>query len=377
MDRSSYLKGRYLSIINGQWRGGIPSAIKTLLCVISLFYGGILWLRMLAYKDGLMGKRVLTRPVISVGNITLGGVGKTPVVEHIARYLTNRGKRVAILSRGYGGGKWQGDTHSGEQGGRATAIIYNDEYLVLRENLADVPNFLGKDRSANGRRAIDECNVDCLLLDDGFQHIRLERCLDIVVIDILNPFGYGKLFPRGFLREPVRNLRRADMFIIAHTDLCGSDEIGRLGEQLHSINEKAPVIESAHLPTRIENISDNASAQVEWLKDKKVYAFCAIGNPDSFSQCLVKHGALLVGFRAFADHYFFGREDLEQVFRDAKHSGADVIMTTQKDNVKILDVLTSDDLKRYDVPLCVVKIAIKITRGNDVLERLIDEAVGG
>ncbi|HZW29293.1 MAG TPA: tetraacyldisaccharide 4'-kinase, partial [Isosphaeraceae bacterium] len=192
----------YLRLIRGQTRGPAAVVARTLLSCAAAGYGAAIALRNGSFEHGWLRVHRLGVPVVSVGNLTVGGTGKTPMVEWLARWFRARRRRVVIVSRGY----------RGEQG-------LNDEGLVLEENLPDVPHLQDRDRVRAGRVALQELEADILVLDDGFQHRRLARDLDVVLIDALEPFGLGHLLPRGLLREPVRSLRRADLVVLSRADL--------------------------------------------------------------------------------------------------------------------------------------------------------------
>ena len=356
------IKDHYIDIVSGKQLGVLPLTVKTFLFSVSCVYRLILRLRSSAYQIGLIKKRNLAVPVISVGNITVGGTGKTPFIEYVATYLKGNGINVVILSRGYGARTKNNET-------------FNDEHLLLIENLGNIPNIMGKDRAATGELAIEKHNANCILLDDGFQHTRLKRKLDIVLISALNPFGYENVLPRGLLREPLHNLNRADLFVITHCNLCTREELYSIQKRLNLINSKAPVTESIHHPRNITNIKDNSSLPMEWLNKKRVYAFCAIGNPDSFSRLLKLNGADIIKFKTFEDHYFYENEDLAVITKEAEQLGVDTIVTTQKDKVKILRMVTKEELRSHAIPLCIINIAIKITKGREIIEKVIDETV--
>ena len=356
------IKDHYLSIISGKQHGALPFAVKTFLFSVSCIYRLILKLRSLIYQIGIIKKKKLAVPVISVGNITTGGTGKTPFIEYIATYIKGKGINVAILSRGYGARTKENET-------------FNDEHLMLTENLKDIPNLMGSDRFKTGNLAIEEYKANCLLLDDGFQHIRLNRQLDIVLINALNPFGYENILPRGFLREPLKNLNRADMFVITHTDLCTEEELKAIQERLNKINNQVPVIRSIHQPLHIKDFKNDVTLPMEWLNKKSVYAFCAIGNPDSFSRLLQLNSASVIKFKIFEDHYFYEKDDLTVMIKEAEQMGAEAIVTTQKDKVKILKIVTKDELHAHSIPLCIIKIAIKITEGRETAEKIIDKTL--
>ena len=227
------IKEYYLSILSGQQRGFVAAIIKSTLSTFTLPYLAVLNTRNALYKNGIVRSTRLPVKVISIGNITTGGTGKTPLVEFSVKYINKTGKKVAILSRGYGGNNSSQESNE----------IVNDECLALRENLQDVPVLAGKDRVKSGEKAISDFGVDCVILDDGFQHFKLMRDLDIVVIDALNPFGGGNLIPRGSLREPLKNLKRADLFIISHSNQSNGQSIKSIYTTLNRINSDAPVCE--------------------------------------------------------------------------------------------------------------------------------------
>ena len=207
------LKEYYLSILYGQQRGFIAALIKSTLSAFTYPYLAVLNTRNLFYKNGVVESTRLPVRVISIGNITTGGTGKTPLVEFLARHLLEKKKKVAILSRGYGGNNPLQKSNDN----------VNDECLILMENLRNVPVLAGKNRVINGERAIRDYDVDCLVLDDGFQHLKLKRDLDIVVIDSLDPFGGENLIPRGSLREPLKPWTRGPVYNIALQSIQGKD----------------------------------------------------------------------------------------------------------------------------------------------------------
>lgn len=362
-----------MSLINGEWHGIFPSIISTVLSLFSCVYRTALALRAFLYSLGLIKRTTFPVPVISVGNVTMGGTGKTPVVEYIAIYLRNKGKRVVILSRGYRlktTPKIKDNIHN-PKGKRP----YNDESLMLHENLVDIPNILGKDRVASGQRALIEYKADCLILDDGFQHLRLNRSLDIVVINSLNPFGQGRIIPNGSLREPLKGLKRADLFIISHCNLCPPDGLEALKNRLVQMHCATHIVETIHHPIHLENLRDFSILPIEWLSGRRIYAFCGIGNPESFSRCLAHSGAYLVKLNSFRDHHFYQEDELRTIIKEAGYLRADAIVTTQKDKTKILEAITTENIEPYKIPIFAMKVVIKIVKGKEDLEELIDKAL--
>ena len=350
------VKEYYLSILSGQQRGIIAAIVKSTLSAFTLPYLAVLNTRNTLYKKGIVRSSRLPVKVISIGNITTGGTGKTPLVEFSVKYLSGSGRKVAVLSRGYGG------DNSSQEGDE----IVNDECLTLIENLRDVPVLAGRDRVKSGEKAINDFGVDCVVLDDGFQHLRLKRDLDVVVIDALNPFGGENLIPRGSLREPLQNLERADLFIISHCDQGNQQTIRSIYKKLDQINHSAPICESIHSPVHFDNIADGSILELEWLKGKRVYALSAIGNPESFSNTLKGLGADLIKHRVFQDHHVYTEEEIEDVISAAQLLGADAITVTQKDIVKIRKM----NIKNANI--LSLRIEIEITRGVDLYKAAID-----
>ena len=353
------VKEYYLSILSGQQRGLIAAIIKSTLSTFTLPYLAVLNTRNALYKNGIVRSTRLPVKVISIGNITTGGTGKTPLVEFSVKYLTGIGKKVAILSRGYGG----------NSSSQESSEIVNDECLTLKENLQDVPVLAGKDRVKNGKKAISDFGVDCVILDDGFQHLKLKRDLDIVVIDAINPFGGGNLIPRGSLREPLKNLKRADLFIISHCNQINEQTIKSICTTLNRINKDAPVCESIHSPVHIDNIMNGSILELEWLNGKRIYALSAIGNPESFVFTLNELEADIIRHRVFSDHHNYTRVEINHVLSEAQSLGADAIVVTQKDMVKIRKM----NIK--DANILSLKIEIQITKGIDYFKEKVDSVL--
>ncbi|HHT9157207.1 MAG TPA: tetraacyldisaccharide 4'-kinase [Candidatus Tripitaka californicus] len=351
----------YLSIASGRRGGAAAFVTLNALRPASYLYGGLLWTRGLLYRHGVLPTVRLPLPVISVGNITLGGTGKTPLVELLARFLTERGKKVAILSRGYAGTNGT-----------------SDEFMEFRERLPHVPFLLGKDRLASARTAIEEFHPQCLLLDDGFQHWGLARDLDIVVIDTLSPFGSGHLLPAGTLREPPSSLKRAGLFVLSRTNLCPPERLQDIKGHLLHLNSLTPIIETVHHPLYLEDMNGNR-VEVSYLNGKKTFAFCGLGNPTSFEKTLQSLGANVVGFKSFSDHHHYTPEECKGLTSEAIKLGAEAIVTTCKDRVKLVGaysralgrfaVANNTPLQDNDCPLpfFALRIEMRITRGQEAL----------
>jgi tetraacyldisaccharide 4'-kinase len=285
--------------------------------------------------------------VISVGNLTVGGTGKTPVVEWVARWYRQQGKRVAILSRGYG-----------------SADGPNDEALVLEENLPDVPHLQGKDRAELARIAVDELEAEILVLDDGFQHRRLARNLDLVLIDALAPFGSGQLFPGGTFREPLSSLARAGLILITRSRSVSADRLAALRGEVARRAGKVPIA-TVDFPATGLLRGGGEAEPIETIRGKKIGAFCGIGHPEAFARTLADLGAQVVDLRPFPDHHPYRAEDIRDLEGWARRLGADGVVTTQKDSVKIRLAELGNQ------PLWAVRIEAVVTDGRDLCDDLL------
>ena len=343
------MRDSYLALIRGERHGPLAVLAKLGLRLISLPYGWGIRVRNLAFDRGWKTSVKVRVPVVSVGNLTMGGTGKTPCVEFLAKRFRQRDLQVAILSRGYG-------TDHGP----------NDEALVLEENCPDVPHLQGADRFGLATVAIEELESEALILDDGFQHRRLKRDLDIVLVDATCPWGHGYLFPRGLLREPKSSLRRANVVITTRCDSVTPDAIAKLRREIGDIAPGLPIVESDHRPAAWVN-SSQEHRPVEDFRGKSVAGFCGLGNPEAFRRTLTDLGCTIAAWRTFPDHHAYQREDIEDLRTWAKSLPADTIVaTTQKDLVKIrLDRLG-------DRELWALKIELAVRSGGEHLDRAID-----
>ena len=275
---------KYFDIISNDSRSPIAILARVGLRLLTIPYGIAIYCRNKWFDKHSSASTRISIPVISVGNITVGGTGKTPLVEFISRYLRQQQIRVTLVSRGYG-------SKEGKP---------NDEALELERKLPDVPHLQNPDRVAAAAMAITEFQAQLILLDDAFQHRRIKRDLDIVLIDATRPFGYGHLLPRGLLREPLRNLKRADLIAITRVDQIGTEQYHELEKQIQRFNETADIVSFSHAITGIENNS-GAQQELSHISEKRVVAFCGIGNPRVFQDMLDQHGLQVVHFESFAD----------------------------------------------------------------------------
>ncbi len=301
------------------------SVLNFFLFPFSLLYTIIHQIRVASYSLGILKTKRLPCRVISIGNITVGGTGKTPMVITIARALRDKGKKVAVLSRGY----------KGEKKGA-------DEALLMTKRLEDIPVITGRDRYVSGNYAIDKYRVDTILLDDGFQHIQLKRNLDILLIDSTNPFGNGFTLPAGILREPIRNIKRADVIVLTRANQV--EDINYVINRIKTYNPSAPIFKARHRPAGFIRLADGNIEGVELVKDKGILIFSGIGNPVSFSFSLSELGAKIIEVMDYPDHYLYDERDIKGIEKRAKDLSAEMIVTTEKDAMRLSDILLPDNL---------------------------------
>lgn len=295
---------------------------------LSVLYSAITRTRLSLYRRGTFQSTKLDRPVISVGNITTGGTGKTPLVEWVARTIASEGKKVCILTRGYG--RDNPDRLVVVSDGKtvmATPSEAGDEPFLLATNLIGVAAVISSaDRVAAGNQAIRQFNTDCFVLDDGFQHLRLARDLNIVTIDATNPWGGGHLLPYGRLREPRGGLNRADCIIITRTDQARN--LDDLDAEIRSLAKNARIFHSRMRTSRITPLQGGSAKTIV----PPVAAFCAVGNPQSFFNALTHEQVLQ---KAFPDHHRYAQAEIDSLIESARSAGANSLITTAKDAVKL------------------------------------------
>ncbi len=335
-------------IVTNIWTDDRQSDFSNPLCsflyTCSLIYGGIVRLRNVLYDSGVIETKRLPCPVVSVGNLTVGGTGKTPMVIMLATLLKDKGYRPAVLSRGYGG----------EKSGKIDVVSdgecillgpdeAGDEPVLIAASTHQVPVLTGADRFTSGQYAVDYLKADVLLLDDAFQHRRLHRDLNILLLDAARPFGNGSILPRGPLREPRSALNRADMVVLTRMDEKNQSP---LESDLEREFPGMPVFKAVHRPAGLCKIRfpslggrDEREGEIilspDFLKNKRVFAFAGIAQPDSFKKMIESLGAEIAAFRAFPDHHRYSATDMDDILRASRESGAEIILTTEKDGVKL------------------------------------------
>lgn len=348
----------FREIVSGERRGFAATLLRCLLRLLAVFYSGIVRLRDFFYSAGLLKSHRVEAVVICVGNITTGGTGKTPLVVWLCEWLAGHpelgARRCAILTRGY------------------KSAEHSDEPALLAQSCPQVPVVVNPDRVAGATEAIRKLGAEILIMDDGFQHRRLHRDLDIVAIDATCPFGYGRVLPAGMLRESLGGLGRAGAFVVTRCDQAGDAELADIERRLHEYNPKAPTAKCAHAPTYVA-LSGGERIELEELSGMKVFAFCGIGNPDSFVKSLEKLGADVVGSEVLDDHHSYTAGCLERIFKQARALNAGMILTTLKDWTKIQPLSSSDS----NPPLAYLAVEIAFLAGQEGLRDLIEGAVGG
>ncbi len=310
-----------------------------ILAIPTKIYHFIIFLRNFFYDKNILKSYQCETQLISVGNLTLGGTGKTPLVAHLSKYYLYHGKKVAIVSRGYKGTKSTKKVFIISDGkGRifGNAEECGDEPFLLATWLPEIPILISKKRALAVERARTQFSPDIIILDDAYQHRAVSRDLDILIVDAMDPFGNYRLPPSGILREPIQNIKRADIIIINRAEK--DDDFITLKRILRRHNEKASIFKSGNIITEIVRMGSGPSLKPMEINGLSCYIFCAIGNPDAFSLNLEKLGAHIVGNKFFRDHHQYTINDLRKIDAEAKRKEASIILTTQKDMVRVQNV---------------------------------------
>ena len=346
-------RGLWTRVLHGSGRA--PSLFRLLLTPLGILYGLATRARRQAYRVGILRPCALDVPVISVGNVTVGGTGKTPMVLHIARWCAQNGRRPAILSRGYAA------RNAGPGGKR------NDEALLLERTAPQIPHYVGADRVATGRKAI-AAGADCLVLDDGFQHLRIRRDLNLVLVDAQDPLGGGRVLPAGALREPPSCLQDADAIVLSRADAIGRQALDAVRRRVRACMREKPIFEAVHRAVGLTLANGSAAEPVAWLSGRRVFIFCGIGNPEGFLRTVAQLGAETVAARFLPDHFAYRSRDLAGLAEDCVNERADCAITTEKDAVKL-------GAWPRTVPLRVLKVEIEFTAGQAQFEDLLRSAL--
>jgi len=373
-------------VVFGRARGFRATVMRLFLWVLSGAFRLAVLLRLRKYRTGKKTQAYLGTQVISIGNLTVGGTGKTPVVELFSRELRKRGRHPAILSRGYKSKnlktpqEWKsretGELIPPEQmpkvvssgDGPILKVNYaGDEPWMLANNLPGVSVIVDKNRVKGGTFAIRELGADTLILDDGMQYLDIAHSLDVVLIDQNAPFGTGQMLPRGTLREPARNLCRADYIFITKCDGSSNEE---LIQRMRRYNKHAEIIECTHGPQYLENLFTGEKLPLSFLDKKYIAAISGIAVPESFEKILRNLGAQVEFHRVFSDHHNFNQKDIDRFMRRCIRRDIDLIVTTEKDAVRFIKPT------ELDVPVYFLRIEVDILKGQEVWETLLDRICG-
>jgi tetraacyldisaccharide 4'-kinase len=357
----------YRKLVSGRSTGLSAAFLRLLLRIPACAYWLVVRLRNIFYDRGLFKARRAGAAVISIGNITAGGAGKTPLVIWLCNRLS-RSHECAILTRGYKTPAGDGLRH------RQGPLL--DEPAILAESCPDAKVVVNPDRVAGAAEAVG-FGAEVLIMDDGFQHRRLARDLDIVAIDATMPFGFGKMLPAGLLREPIAALKRADAVVITRSDQVADAELAKIEKTIRHIKANIAIARSIHAPLCAID-SDANEISIEKLKGKKIFAFCGIGNPDTFFNTITNLGANILGSRIFDDHHHYTDSCLAEISKQAERVGAELAMTTQKDWTKwpqpsrrLAPILATEKRPAF----AYLAVEIRFQAGEDKLTDLIEDTL--
>ena len=362
-----------IDVIMDRRKGKRAAVLRMVLSASSRLYAVVVATRLSLYRNRIFRERNLGCLVVSIGNLTVGGTGKTPVVEKFARALQDGGRNVAILSRGYKSvktplwkrliGKLRGKNEINPprvvSDGKALLLdskTAGDEPYMLAANLKDVVVVVDKDRVKGGRHAIEKFDADTLLLDDGMQYLKLRHRLDIVLVDRYAPFGTEKLLPRGTLREPPKNLKRASYIFITK---CNGDANTALITRIRQYNLTAEIIECEHRPQYLQHIETRETLPLSELKGKKISTISGIAVPESFEFGVKKFGAEILLTKRYTDHHRYNEQEILSFINESVEAGVDMIVTTEKDSVRF------PRLQRMDAPIYFLRVEIGILSGEE------------
>jgi len=374
---------KWKKLVSGQDRTWRRYLIWPLLLAAGKIYGAVIKLRNRLYEKGYKKRYWPGCHVISVGNITVGGTGKTPVVAMLSRALSKGGRKVAIVSRGY-------KSHSPslrfrlkhKEFSNKTKVVCDGKELLLSPKIAgDEPYMLAQelknvivvtdpDRVRGARYAIREFGVDTIILDDGMQHMRLRRQNDIVLIDANCPFGYGRILPAGLLREPLEGLKRADHIFITKAENLTEEKYQELVDEIRLYNQEADILTCQYEPEKLISVHTEKESPVSLLKDLPIMVVTGIAQPDGFVKILEKQGANVVCKRFFPDHHRFRRYEIEEIYETAKNFGAQAVLVTEKDAVRFSK---HAGLEMSPPPVYYLKVALAIKKGEENFVHMVEE----
>lgn len=337
--------------------------------MLSGIYSSLNELRRVLYLKGIFKTHKMPIPVISVGNITLGGTGKTPLIIWLAEYLKNEKIKTGILTRGYGRKNKNKTIILLDNNETPDYNVTGDEPGLIKNNIdAGIPVIVDSNRIRSGSLLYNRFKTDVILLDDGFQHLSLSRDLDIVVVDALNPFGNRKIFPAGILREKIDNIKRADIFLVTKVDLATTTEKNKIVDLVRSISGNAVIVEGAFQADKFVSVRSKKEYTIENVSRKRCTAFSGIGNPDSFERTLKSVNVSLLDHMKFPDHYPFAGKDMDEIFKRKMLLRSDLILTTEKDSIRLYNMNLPEEI-------LFLRIKLKITAGEGLLKEKIKRII--
>lgn len=366
-------------VIHGERKGLLPTILLLFLRLFSSVYALGVNVKLSMYRLGILEQHKLPCHVISLGNITVGGTGKTPTAQRLATLIRDMGYRVVILNRGYRAA-WQEDVGLVSDGQKIymTAAEAGDEAYLLAKSLPGVPVVIGKERAVSGEYAVKQLNAQVIILDDAYQHWQLARDLDIVLIDSLNRFGNNFLLPRGTLREPLTNLNRAHAFLLTKVDQTTDNARDSIRDTLVQYNDKALIVESIHRPRWFIEIESwykgvrDCGIALENVRGQSVVAISAIGNPSSFEQTIADIEVNVIDSLRFPDHHHYTMSEMQWAMERAVKKGANALVTTEKDAVKIPAEFIHS---HRPLPVYVLGIEVRFLDGYEEFMQLIEETL--
>ena len=349
--RQMNIQEGFYDLVSGQKTGVMATVLRCGLMLFEVPYHSIVSARNFCYDKRMLSTHRFDVPIISVGNLTLGGTGKSPMVAWLCRFFLERKLRPGLISRGYKKGTNEG----------------NDEFMEMSRRFPIVPHIQGTNRSKAIQTLLQTEQVDLIILDDAFQHRRVERDTDLLLLDATAPFGFGHVFPRGTLREPLKNLRRADIALLTRSDLIDDAERKKIRHQVLTIHPNIVWGETVHVPTSLVSLESFGDEPLESIRDQSALAFCGIGNPAAFRKTLEQCGVRISRLIPFPDHYQYTSADAKKIVQTAKDLGTNLILCTMKDLVKL------DPSDFAGLFLRAISIEIRFTTGESAMSKRLCE----
>jgi len=344
----------YRNLISGSSKGITAILMRFLLRVVSVFYSAIIRTRNFLYDTKILKSKKVNAVIICIGNITTGGTGKTPLVIWLCNFLHEKNIRTAILTRGY-------KAHKGK---------FSDEPAILAKSCPDCRILVNSNRTESAQKAITELNAQMLVMDDGFQHRKLHRDLNIVTIDSTCPFGYEKILPAGLLREPATALKRAHAAVITRSDQVSQNRLNQITEKIKKFNPDIVIANAIHKPV-CAKLMGLPELTLEELKNKKIFAFSGIGNPDAFLNTIKKLDLKLIELKSYNDHHNYTHQDIEDIYQRAAYLDADLILSTQKDWTKTALLMKGRD----DIDFGYLLVEMDLIQGKEKITQLINNTI--